>query len=88
MKVVARTDEYTVYQKRNKRYGVRGADRQWLNGDEKVAVLLKHELIKAPPPKAPEPEPAEEAIEEPAAEVEAAAEASEAEGDAAESAED
>ncbi len=88
MKVIARTDEYTIYQKRNNRYGVRGADRQWLNADEKVAVLLKHELIKAPPPKAPEPEPAEESAAEPAAEADASAEASAAEGDAAESAED
>ena len=63
MKQVAKTDEYTVYLKRNNRHAVRGADRAWINGDEKTAILLKHELIKAPPPKAPEPEPEAEATD-------------------------
>ena len=46
MKVVAKTDEYTIYQKRNERYGVRDADRNWVNGDAKVAILLEHKLIE------------------------------------------
>ncbi|MFK7916012.1 MAG: hypothetical protein AB8B93_19015 [Pseudomonadales bacterium] len=70
MKVIAKTDEYTVYQKRNERYAVRNSDRKWVNGEDKVAILLEHKLIKAAPQKAPEPEPAEE----PAAQAEAAAE--------------
>ena len=63
MKTVVKTDEYTVYLKRNNRHAVRGADRAWINGDEKAAILQKHDLIKAPPQKAPEPEPEAEATD-------------------------
>ncbi len=82
MKVIATTDEYTVYQKRNQRYAVRRADRAWVNGDEKVAILLEHKLIEAPVPKAPDPEPAADAeaeAEAPAGE-EAAADKGDSEG--------
>jgi hypothetical protein len=91
VKVIARTDEYTIYQKRNERYGVKDANRNWINGDQKVAILLEHKLIEAPVPKAPEPEeveaPAEEAAEaeapaEEAAEEEAPAEEAEASAEA------
>jgi len=69
MKVVASTDEYTIYQRRDGRYAVKGADRKAINADAKVAILLQHELITAPAPKAPEPEaPAEEAPAEEAGE--------------------
>lgn len=75
MKVVTRTDEYTIYQKRNERYAIRNSQRQWVRGDEKVAILLAQGLIKAPTPKAPEPEPVAEeaAAPETAAESEGAA---------------
>ena len=63
MKVIAKTDEYTVYQKRNERYAVRNNDRKWVNGEDKVAILLEHKLITAPPQKAPEPEPEAETAE-------------------------
>ncbi|MDZ7671009.1 MAG: hypothetical protein U5Q16_16885 [Gammaproteobacteria bacterium] len=70
MQVVTRTDEYTIYKKRNQRYAVRNKDKQWVRGDDKVAILLSQGLIQAPAPKAPEePEPAEEAAEAPAAEA-------------------
>ena len=59
MKVVASTDEYTIYQRRDGRYAVKNSNKAPVNGDEKVAILLQHDLIKAPPPPAPE-EPAEE----------------------------
>ena len=88
MKVVAKTDEYTIYQKRNERYGVKDADRNWVNGDAKVAILLEHKLIEAPVSKAPEPEVEEEAAEE-AVEAEAAAEEeAPAEAEASDEAED
>jgi len=65
VKVIARTDEYTIYQKRNERYAVQNSRRAWVNGADKVAILLEHKLIEAPAPKAPEPEPvAEEAAAE------------------------
>ena len=74
MKVVTSTDEYTIYQRRDERYAVVGADKQPINGDAKVAILLQHDLIKAAPPKAPEPESeAEAAGAEEAEEAEAAA---------------
>ena len=73
MKVVKSTAEYTIYQKRNQRYGVKGSNSKWLNGDDKVKILLAEKLIKAPATKAPEPvaeeAPADEAADEaPAAE--------------------
>jgi hypothetical protein len=61
VKVIAKTDEYTIYQKRNERYAVRDARRAWINGDAKVAILREHKLIEIPAPKAPAPEPAEDA---------------------------
>ena len=88
VKVIAKTDEYTIYQKRSERYGVKDANRNWVNGDAKVAILLEHKLIEAPVPKAPEPEveeAAEEAVEAEASADEAAAdEASEEEAPAEE----
>ena len=46
MKVVAKTEDYTIYQKRNQRYGIRKDDRNWVNGADKVAILLEHKLIE------------------------------------------
>ena len=88
MKVVTKTDEYTIFQRRDSRYAVKDAARQWVNGAAKVAILLEHELISAAPPPAPEPEePEAEAAGE--AEVDASAEEAAAEpadgGEAAES---
>jgi hypothetical protein len=80
MKVVARTGEYTIYKKRNQRYAVRNKDKQWVRGEDKVAILLANNLMEAPVPKAPEhPEP-------PATEA-AASEAGSGEPGAAESGE-
>lgn len=69
MEIVKKTAEYEIVKKRSGRYGVRGADRKWVNADEKVKILLAEKLIKAPEPKpaeaeaAPEEAPAEEAPE-------------------------
>lgn len=82
MKLVTRTDDYTIYQRRDSRYAVQGANKAPINGDEKVAILLKHELVKAPEVKQPEPEPEE------VQEAEAAEEATEAEAPAEEVAEE
>jgi hypothetical protein len=54
MQIVARTNDYTIYKKRNQRYAVRNKERQWVRGDDKVAVLLAHNLVVAPVPKGPE----------------------------------
>lgn len=82
MKVIAKTDEYTIFQKRSERYAVKNAAKRWINGDEKVAILLEHKLIEAAPVKAPEPEVVEEAAEEAAAEASAEASAEETEASA------
>ena len=79
MKVVVTNDEYTIYQRRDGRYAVEGADKKPINGDEKVTILLANELISVTPPAAPEEEAAPEAAEEAeAAETEPEAEATEA----------
>ena len=89
VKVIARTDEYTIYQKRNERYAVKSASRAWVNGAEKVAILLEHKLIEAAAPKAPEPEASEETVAaDEAATAEAPAEEPAAEDAEAESAAD
>ncbi|HSH43830.1 MAG TPA: hypothetical protein VK973_17040 [Arenicellales bacterium] len=57
MKTVKQTAEYTIVQRRDNRYAVRGADKKWINGEAKVEILVKEGLIKEPPRKAaPEPE--------------------------------
>ena len=61
MKVVKRTADYTVYQKRSERYAVQGKDKAWISGDDKAKILLEEGLIKVVLPKPPEPEPEPEA---------------------------
>jgi hypothetical protein len=71
MKTIKKTAEYTIYQKRNNRYAVKGDSGKWLNGEEKVAILLAEELIKLTQPAAPEV--LEEAAQEETSETETAA---------------
>ncbi len=56
MEIVKETEEYQIIKKRSGRYGVRGANRKWISGDEKVKILIAEGILKAPEPK-PEPEP-------------------------------
>jgi hypothetical protein len=77
MKVIKKTAEYTVYQKRSGRYAVKGADNKAINETDKVTILLAEGLIKVAEPKAP-------AVEEPEAATEAAAEEDAAEESAPE----
>jgi hypothetical protein len=84
MKLIKKTDEYRIYQRRDERYAVENAERKPVNGEEKVAILLAEGLITAPAPKQPEPEEPEAAEEEASADegAEAAAEEAPAEDDA------
>lgn len=76
MKLIKKTAEYSIYQRGDERYAVKNADKNPVNGDEKVQILLAEGLIKVTEPKAPaEPEPAEEEA------AEAAEAPAEAEGD-------
>ena len=40
MKVIKKTKEYVVYQKASGRYAVKDANKNWVNADEKVKILL------------------------------------------------
>ncbi len=80
MKVVKKTSEYTISQRRDGRYAVVGSDKKPVNGDDKVKILLAEELIKVTAP-APAPEPE---VEEAPAEEAPAEETAAEEGDAAE----
>jgi hypothetical protein len=68
MEVVKQTKEFTVYKKRNGRFGVKNTAGKWVNAEEKVKVLSDQGLIKVAAPKKVEEAPAEEAVEETAAE--------------------
>ncbi|HEX7037790.1 MAG TPA: hypothetical protein VF210_18610 [Pseudomonadales bacterium] len=73
MKPVKRTDEYVIYRKRNQRYAVRRRrTKEWVLGEEKVAVLLANGLMEPP---------ARRRAEEAAGEVTAEAGAEGGEGD-------
>ena len=58
MKVVKKTDEYTITQRRDNRYAVVDSNNKAINGDDKAKILAAEGLIKLPEPKAA---PAEEA---------------------------
>lgn len=63
MKLAKKTAEYIVLERADGRYAVKGADGKFINGDDKVNILIAEGLRKAPEPKPAEPE-AEEAPEE------------------------
>lgn len=77
MEVVKKTKEFTVVKKRSGRYGVKNAQDKWVNGEEKVKILLAEGLIKAALPKVEEEAPAEEAAAEETTEEAPAEEAGE-----------
>ena len=90
MKVIKKTKDYVIYQKSSGRYAIKDADKNWVNADEKIKILLAEKLIKAvaaaPAPKkteeapaAPDEAPAEEASVEEAPAEEAPAEEAPAE---------
>ena len=58
MEAVKKTETYTIYQKRSKRYAVKDASRKWLHGDDKVRILIAENLVKVAVAK---PKPKEEA---------------------------
>ncbi|MCB1702108.1 MAG: hypothetical protein H6985_13860 [Pseudomonadales bacterium] len=79
MKLVKKTDEYSIYLRGDKRYAVEDAGKKPVNGEEKVRILVAEELLKvAAAPKKEEPvaeeAPAEDAAEEAAPAEDAPAE--------------
>jgi hypothetical protein len=87
MKVIKKTKDYVIYQKGSGRYAIKDAEKNWVNADEKIKILLAEKLIKAvvpaPAPKEPEAPveeaPADEAVAEEAPAEEAPAEEAPAE---------
>ncbi|MCB1198945.1 MAG: hypothetical protein R3A45_04845 [Bdellovibrionota bacterium] len=59
MKVIKRTKEHTIFQKKSGRYAVKDANKKWINADEKVRILVAAKLVKITPAK-PKEEPAAE----------------------------
>ena len=81
MKVVKKTDEYTILLRRDNRHAVIDANKKAINGEAKAKILSAAGLIKIPEPKAEpvEEAPAEEAPAKETAEAEAPAEEAAAE---------
>ena len=80
--------EYKLIEKRSKRWAVLGKDGKYINGEEKVAILIKEGKIKvAKPKKKKVEEPVEEVAAEEAPTEEAPAEEAAAEGETEEKAE-
>lgn len=46
METVKKTENYTIFKKRNGRYSVQGKNKKWINGDEKAKILADEGLIK------------------------------------------
>ena len=67
MKVVKRTDNYTIYKRRDNRYAIEDKKRNPIRGEDKVKILVEEGLLdqKLPQP----PAEAEEAAAETAAEA-------------------
>lgn len=56
MKLIKKTKENTIYQKRSGRYAVEAKNGSFINGEEKAKILAKAKLIKlSAPGKKPEP---------------------------------
>ncbi|MGH1485733.1 MAG: hypothetical protein ACRBCI_05880 [Cellvibrionaceae bacterium] len=68
MQTTKKTAEYTVFKRADGRYAVKGNDKKFINGEDKVKILIAEGLLTAPSPKPAEPEAAEEASEETTAE--------------------
>lgn len=69
MQQIKKTDEHLIFQKKSGRYAVKTKKtKQWINGEEKQAILVAEQLITLPEPKAAPAEPEAEPEAEAAAE--------------------
>ena len=57
METIKKTENYTIYKKKSGRFAVKNSSNDWINGDEKVKILVGEKLLKVALPKKPEPEP-------------------------------
>ena len=73
MKVVKKTEMFTIYVKSSGRFAVKDANKNWINAEEKVKILVENGFIKAfVPPVKKESDVEQEINEAPAAEAPAA----------------
>ncbi|WP_295543555.1 hypothetical protein [uncultured Thiohalocapsa sp.] len=57
MEQLKKTDTHRIYKKRSGRHAVKDMKtKQWVNGDDKAAILRAEGLVEPPKQKAPEPE--------------------------------
>ena len=61
MKEIKSVGENKIFEKKSGRYAIKGADKKYINGDDKAKLLAKAGLVKIPEPKAA---PVEEAAPE------------------------
>jgi hypothetical protein len=71
MKLVKKTADYSIYQRRDNRYAVQDGDKKAVNGDDKVRILVEEGLVTVPVARVEEA-PVEEVPAEEAAETESA----------------
>ena len=67
MKVKLKTDEYTIFERRDGRFAIQDAEGKPVNGGDKIEILLQHELIEAVLPAKEESSPEDVAEEAPSA---------------------
>ncbi len=73
MKLVKKTDEYSIYKRRDDRYAVEDAAKKPVNGEAKVKILVAEGLVEIKGAAPVVEEPAEEAPAEEASAEEAPA---------------
>ena len=70
MKVVKKTEMFTIYVKSSGRFAVKDANKNWINAEEKVKILVENGFIKAfVPPVKKESDVEQEINEAPAEEA-------------------
>ena len=75
MEVVKESGDFKIFKKRSGRFAVKNNQGKWVNGADKVKILVDAGLIKAAIPKKEEPAPEPAKEEAPAAEEAPAEEA-------------
>jgi hypothetical protein len=53
MKLVKKTEQYSIYQRGDDRYAVKDANKKPVNGEEKARILVAEELVKVVLPAKP-----------------------------------
>ena len=84
MKVVKKTEMFTIYVKSSGRFAVKDANKNWINAEEKVKILVENGFIKTFVPPVKKESDVEQEINEAPAEEAPAEEAPEEEAPAAE----